>query len=123
LYNSTFIFAKTISETIHWLLAVEYFTVVNKFPLIKITGYHSNPNEIDAKAKRANNTIRFLNIIFYTLVIACFIVGGYFYLNLYHVSIACYNAWLFFDSVLKLISGLLIVYSLIKFKGLLKRMR
>ena len=33
------------------------------------------------------------------------------------------SAWFFFDAILKLMSGLLIVYSLLLFKGFVKKMR
>jgi IS4 transposase len=42
---------------------------------------NSKYDEIDAKEKSINTAIRVLNIIFYTLVFACFIVGEYYYLN------------------------------------------
>ena len=77
--NSFTLIAKTISETIHWLLAIEYFTVVSKFPLVWTAANYSYPDEIDAKAKRANTTIRVLNIVFYTLVLAYIIVSEYFF--------------------------------------------
>ena len=70
--------SKTISEIIHWLLAIEYFTVVNKFPLVWTAANYSYPDEIDAKARRANTTIMVLNTVFYTLVLAYFIVSEYF---------------------------------------------
>ena len=37
-------------------------------------------NEIEAKEKCTNTTIRVINVIFYTLVIACFILGEYFFM-------------------------------------------
>ena len=58
-------------------MAIEYFTVVNKFPLIGTAANYSDPDDIDAKAKRANTTIRVLNIVFYTLVLAYFVVSEY----------------------------------------------
>ena len=104
-------------------MAIEYFTVVKKFPLIWTAANYSYPDEIDAKTKRANMTIRVLNIVFYTLVLTCFIVGEYYYLNLHSVPDSLRTAWLFFDAILKLMSGFLIVYSLLLFKGFVKKMR
>ena len=76
--NSFTLIGKTVSEIIHWLLAIEYFTVVNKFPLVWTAANYSYPDEIDAKARRANTTIMVLNTVFYTLVLAYFIVSEYF---------------------------------------------
>ena len=75
------------------LLAIEYFTVVNKFPLVGTAANYSDPYEIDAKVKRANMTIRVLKIVFYTLVLACFIVGEYFYLNNHNLKLSWLSAW------------------------------
>ena len=58
-------------------MAIEYFTVVNKFPLVWAAANYSDPDEIDAKAKRANTTIRVLNTVFYTLVLAYLIVSDH----------------------------------------------
>ena len=80
-----------------------------------------NQNEIDAKSKRTQTTTRVINVIFYTLVIACAILGEYYWLSL--SNFALYNAWIFSDAFLKLLSGFLILYSLLKFKALVKRMR
>ena len=67
---------------IHWLFAVEYYTVVNKFPLISMAAEpYTNQYEIDAEAARAKTTIRVLNTIFYTLAFACFILGEYYYVT------------------------------------------
>ena len=61
---------------------MEYYTVVVKFPLIRMA---SDPNfnleEIEAKAKREETKIRVLNLINYSLVIACFSIGEYYWLN------------------------------------------
>lgn len=71
---------KTISETIHWIFAVEYYTVVTKFTLIRmVANLNSDPDEIEAKAKRGRTSIKVFNGIFYTLVIACFTIGQYYY--------------------------------------------
>ena len=60
---------------------MEYFAVVIKFPLISMASDPNfNQHEIDAKAKRANTNIRVLNVLFYSLVIACFLLGEYGYL-------------------------------------------
>lgn len=45
---------------------------------------HQNfdPDEIDKKANHADKTIRVLNVVFYTLVIACLILGEYYWVKL-----------------------------------------
>ena len=56
-------------------------------------------------------------------MIACFILGEYYHLRYPDVLLALGNVWIFFDAALKLVSGLLILYSLLKFKGFVKRIR
>jgi hypothetical protein len=74
-FKFTFPFAKVISETIHWLFAIEYYTVVANFPVIILAADpNSNQDQIHAKAKRAVTMTKVLNIVFYSLVIACFIL-------------------------------------------------
>ena len=71
-------------------------------------------------------TIKVLSILFYALVIACFILGEYYYVKFFPlngVTGLIHAVWHFSDSVLKLMTGILILYSLLKFKGFLKRMR
>jgi hypothetical protein len=79
-------------------------------------------DQINTKAKCVTISIRVLNVIFYTLVIACFILGECFWQNDPNASFAEYDLILF-DSALKLTSGLLLVYSLLKFRRFLKTMR
>ena len=120
-FNYTF--ANAISETVHWLFSVEYYTVVTQFTLVRVTAEpNSDQNEIDANAKRTKTTIKVVSGIFYTLVIACAILGEYYFLDSSD-PVALYNAWIFSDAFLKLLSGFLILYSLLKFKALVKRMR
>ena len=76
----TSVFAMAISETVHWLFAVEYYTVVTQFALFKmVTDPNFDQDEIDLKAKRTKTTIRVINVIFYTLVIACAILTEFHY--------------------------------------------
>lgn len=83
---------------------------------------HFNTDEIEAMEKRTETTIKVLNIVFYTLVIACCTLGEYFWLNYPEASYALNDAWYFFDVILKLVSGSLMILSLLKFKVLVKSM-
>ena len=103
----------TISQTIHWLFSIEYFAVVTRFPLITMAANpYSNLEEIHFKANKAKATIRVANVIFYTVVITVFIIG--FWADPRNLNKIFY-VWAFADTVLKLISGLLFIYSLLKF--------
>ena len=84
LYYSLFILPKAISETIHWFFAVEYYTVISRFPVIRMaTDPNFSQDQINAKAMRTVKTIKVLRIVFYALVIACFIFGEYSIYNYY----------------------------------------
>ena len=83
----------------------------------------SSPDGINLKVERSNTKIKAIDISFYTLVIACFILGEYYHLRYPDVLLALGNVWIFLDAALKLVSGLLILYSLLKFKGFIKRIR
>ena len=107
-----------LSQVIHWLFAVEYFTVVSNFPLIRMAADpDSDPDEIDAKVKRAKTVIRVANAIFYTLVVGFFLTAEF------SARLQAKDVYLYFDSVNKLISALLFVFSILKFRRLVKSMQ
>ena len=100
-------------------------TVVTKFPLI---GMSKDPNrdlnKIDAQIRRANTIFRILNIIFYSLVIFCFIIGEI-YNNVEAKSNKAtpwHYAWYITDAVLLIMSGSLMIFSILRFKRLIKSM-
>ena len=99
---------------------IEYFAVVTRFPLLRMAANpNSNPEEIQTKTNGARRTIRVANIIFYTLIIGGLIIG--YWADPRHPNIEYFVSGLI-NSVLKVISGLVLIYSLLKFKRLVKSM-
>ena len=88
----------------------------------------SDPNndldKIDAQIRRANTTVRIANIIFYILVTTCFIIGEI-YKNVViksSYSTPWHSVWYLTDVVLMIMSASLLVFSILRFKGLIKSM-
>ena len=88
----------------------------------------SDPNndldKIDAQIRRANTTVRIANIIFYILVTTCFIIGEI-YKNVViksGYSTPWHSVWYLTDVVLMIMSASLLVFSILRFKGLIKSM-
>ena len=80
---------------------------------------NSNPEEIQTKTNGARRTIRVANVIFYILIIGGLIISYWAdprNLNKVYLINGLIN------SVLKVISGLVLIYSILKFKRLVKNM-
>ena len=99
---------------------IEYFAVVTRFPLLRMAANpNSNPEEIQTKTNGARRTIRVANIIFYILIIGGLIIG--YWADPRHPNIEYFVSGSI-NFVLKVISGLVLIYSLLKFKRLVKSM-
>ena len=88
----------------------------------------SDPNndldKIDVQIRRANTTVRIANIIFYILVTASIIIGEID--NSLVIKSGPASPWIFvwylIDAVLMIMSASLLVFSILRFKGLIKSM-
>jgi len=87
----------------------------------------SDPNndldKIDAQIRRANTTVRIANIIYYILVAACFILGEIYKNVVIKSSFSVFNSVLqLSDSGLMIMSASLLIFSILRFKRLIKSM-
>ena len=58
-----------ISESVHWIFAVEYFSIVENFQLIIMAANpYGDLHDLDAKTNRLSRAIKVLNVVFSILV-------------------------------------------------------
>ena len=89
----------------HWIFAIQYFKIALNFPII-IDLYAENVNE---KLKRANHIVFWTNFYYYFILLLWLIL-------IYSINFESSHYALIFDVHSKVISAGLLVYSIIRLK-------